>query len=76
MVVRRLGRAASKDLPGSDVARWIDRLQDVVIPPATHPATAGDLLRINDAVREVAESRLDFFDVPAHFQRVMKDGKA
>ena len=41
-------------------------------PPGTRAGTAGDLLRINDTVKIVADDRLDFFDVPANFARVMK----
>jgi hypothetical protein len=64
--------AKVKDLGGDDVAQIIARLQDVSIPSGTRAGTAGDLLRINDTVKVIAGDRLDFFDVPANFARVMK----
>lgn len=64
--------ALGKNLGGDDVAQIIARLQDVSISSGTRAGTAGDLLRINDTVKAVADDRLDFFDVPADFARVMK----
>jgi hypothetical protein len=68
----KLKPAKGKDLGGDDVAKIIARLQDVSIPSGTRVDTAGDLLRINDTVKTIADDRLDFFDVHANFARVMK----
>lgn len=74
MPSKRDNKAGAKDLGGDEVAQIIARLQDVAIPSGTRAGTAGDLQRINDMVKALADERLDFFDVPANFARVMKGG--
>jgi len=70
---RRPSDAPDAQVDADEIARLIDRLQDVAIPEPTWAATHADLLRINDNVRAVAEAKLDFFDAPSAFHRLMRE---